>query len=261
LIDIHSHLLPRIDDGPGTWEETMAMLQQAVEDGIKEIAITHHILGNADYEREAEIIEKFNELQQRIENDNIPVRIHLGAELYSQPDMELFHTISTYNNNKKYFLVEFPMQGIPRFAAETFFNLTAKGMIPVIAHPERNAGIIRRPDRAYDFVQGGALLQLNAGSITGRHGARVRDTAEILLNSNLFHLVGSDAHNTTRRPMKLERAFELILEGWGPDRVKQMFQSNPRKVLAGEKLIPPEPTPPAPLKKSVTKKLKRFFGI
>jgi protein-tyrosine phosphatase len=260
VIDIHSHLLPRIDDGPATWDQTMAMVHQAIEDGIKEIAITHHILGNIDYEREDDIISKYNELKQRIEKDNLPLKVHLGSEIYSQPDMELSHTISTYNNNRKYFLVEFPMQGIPRFASEKFFETIADGLTPIIAHPERNTGIIRNPERAYEFVQRGALLQLNAGSITGRHGSHVRDTAEILMHSNLFHLIGSDAHNTTRRPVRLSSALEVIVEGWGTERANLMFKDNPRKVLDGEKISPPEPTTPKPLKRSFVKKLKRFFS-
>jgi protein-tyrosine phosphatase len=260
VIDIHSHLLPGIDDGPATWEQTMAMVYQAIEDGIKEIAVTHHILSNVDYQREGEIIEKFEQLKQTLVRENLPLKLHLGSEIYSQPDMELQHSISTYNGNRKYFLVEFPMQGIPKFAADKFFEIIADGLTPVIAHPERNAGIIRKPERAYEFVQRGALLQLNGGSITGRHGSQVRDTAEILLNSNLFHLIGSDGHNTTRRPIRLSSALDIILDGWGTERVNLLFKENPRKVLNGDKIVPDEPTPPEPLKKNFTKRLKRFFS-
>src|SRR3990172_7905031 len=153
----------------------MAMLRQGEEDGIKEVAITHHILSNLDFQREAEIITKFKEVKKRIEIEKIKIKVHLGSELYSQVDMELDHTISTYNDNKKYFLVEFPMQGVPRFVEEYFFEIITRGKIPVIAHPERNLGIIRNPERAYNFVQRGALLQMNAGSIVGRHGEPVED--------------------------------------------------------------------------------------
>lgn len=260
MIDIHSHVLPQIDDGPASWEETMAMMHQAEEDGITEVAITHHILSNIDYEREAEIVTKFEELKKRLELERITIKLHLGAELYSQPDMELHHRISTYDDNKKYFLVEFPMQGVPQFAADYFFDVATVGITPVIAHPERNMGIIRNPERAYEFVQRGALLQMNAGSIVGRHGEPVKDTAMVLLNSNLIHLVGSDGHNTRRRPMKLSDARRLVAEGWGEDRARAIFEENPKPILTGEPFSPPEPLPVQPLKRGIWGALKKVFS-
>ncbi|MFQ5707385.1 MAG: tyrosine-protein phosphatase [bacterium] len=243
MIDIHSHVLPKIDDGPNSWEDTLAMLHQAEEDGIAEVAITHHIVSNMDYRREEEIILKFKELKERIAFEKIKIKIHLGSEIYAQPDMELYHSISTYNDNKKYFLVEFPMQGIPRFVADRFFDLILEGLVPIVAHPERNLGIIRNPQRAYEFVQRGALLQMNAGSILGRHGEPVKDTAEILLNGNLIHFVGSDGHNTRRRPLKLRAAREAVASGWGEARAALLFRENPQKALAGQEITISEPLP------------------
>lgn len=260
MIDIHAHVLPQIDDGPGSWEDTMAMMHQAEEDGIAEVTITHHILSNLDYEREAEIIAKFEELKKRIALEKISIKVHLGAEIYSQADMELHHTISTYDNNKKYFLVEFPMQGVPRFVADYFFEIITKGMSPIIAHPERNMGIVRNPERAYEFVQRGALLQMNAGSILGRHGAPVKDAATILLNSNLIHFVATDAHNTRRRPMKLREAMNVVADGWGEARARTLFIDNPRKALNAGQIHPPEPLPVQPLKKGLWGTLKRVFS-
>lgn len=260
MIDIHSHVLPKIDDGPQSWEETMAMLHQALEDGISEIAITHHILSNLGYEKEKEIIEKFKELKERIKKEKLKLKIHLGAEIYAQADMELHHKISTYDNNKKYFLVEFPMQGVPKFAMERFFEIIMDGMVPIIAHPERNAGVIRNPTRALEFVQRGALLQMNGGSIVGRHGSPVRDTAMILLNSNLIHFCGSDAHNTSSRPMKLRDALFAVAEGWGEERARALFKTNPQKALTGEAITAPEPLPIQPLKKGLFGKLAKMFG-
>ena len=227
----------------------MAMVRQAVGDGIKEVAITHHVLSNLAYDREEEIIAKFKSLRKRIADERFDLQLHLASEIYAQADMELFHTISTYNNNRKYFLVEFPMQGIPKFVADRFFDLIMEGMIPIIAHPERNLGVIRNPERAFEFVQRGALLQMNGGSITGRHGPQVRDTATILLRSNLVHLVGSDAHNTTSRPIRLRRAYDAVVKDWGENRARLLFEENPRKALAGDPIEPPEPLSIEPLRR------------
>ncbi|MFQ5865399.1 MAG: tyrosine-protein phosphatase [bacterium] len=248
MIDIHSHVLPKIDDGPNSWEGSLAMLHQAEQDGITEVAITHHILSNMAYKREDEIIAKFQELQERIAIEKLKIKIHLGSEIYVQPDMELFHTISTYNNNKKYFLAEFPMQGIPKFVADRFFDIILDGMVPIIAHPERNMGIIRNPQRAFEFVQRGALLQMNANSILGRYGRAIKETAMMLLNSNLIHFVGSDGHNTRGRPIQLRAAREAVVRCWGDERAKLLFETNPRKAIVGEEIVPPEPIPIEALK-------------
>jgi len=261
VIDIHSHVLPNIDDGPTSWQESIEMIHQAVDDGITEVAITHHILSNADYEREEEIIAKFKELQNRIASEKLKIKLHLGCEIYAQADMELFHTISTYNNNRKYFLVEFPMQGIPKFVVKRFFEIITSGLTPVIAHPERNLGIVKNPERAYDFVQRGALLQMNAASLLGRHGPQIRDVAIMLLNSNLIHFVGSDAHNTKRRPLKLRKAWDAVVESWGEERARQIFIENSRMIIAGEEFSPPEPLPISPLKKGIFNSVKKFFQI
>ncbi|MFQ5602169.1 MAG: tyrosine-protein phosphatase [bacterium] len=250
MIDIHSHVLPGIDDGPGDWEGTMAMVHQAAADGITEFAITHHILSNLAYEREDEIKAKFQELKKRISQARLNIKAHLGSEIYAQVDMELFHTISTYNNNKKYFLVEFPMQDIPKFVAERFFDLILDGMVPIIAHPERNGGIIRYPERAFEFVQRGALLQMNAGSIVGRHGGTIKQTAVKLLDCNLIHFISTDAHNTTRRPFRLKDAFDLVSNEWGEDRAELLFRENPSKAIAGKAIAPPEPLPLKATRKS-----------
>ncbi|MFQ5633553.1 MAG: tyrosine-protein phosphatase, partial [bacterium] len=195
LYDIHSHTLPKIDDGSSSWEETLQMVRQAHATGTTDLAITHHIIRPADYRKENEILEKFAALKELLQKKEVPLNLHLGAELYYSPDLKLNHRISTYNNNGRYFLVEFPMQGIPKFCDERFFEFIVDGKNPILAHPERNLGILRNPTRAFEFVQKGVLLQLNAGSVTGIYGEPVRQLALQLLDAKLIHFVGSDGHN------------------------------------------------------------------
>ncbi len=249
MIDIHSHLLPGIDDGAENWEESMRMARSAVQSGTTEVVITHHILDNTQYKLEAEILPKYVEMKQRLEAANIPLKLHLAAEIYYQPDMELDHRISTFNNNGRYFLVEFPMQGIPRGVDENFFDLILNGKTPIIAHPERNFGLLKNPDRAYDFVQRGALLQMNAGSIEGKYGEGVKALALALLKSRLIHFIGSDGHNDHRRPMRIGMIYNTIREMWGERTAQLMFYEHPRKALLGEEIKPPEPLLVEPVQK------------
>jgi protein-tyrosine phosphatase len=250
MIDLHSHLLPGIDDGAQSWDESMEMARQAVADGTTEIQITHHILDNSQYQKlEADILEKFAEMRRRLQAEKINLKLHLACEIYYQPDMELTHQISTFNQNGRYFLVEFPMQGIPRGVDDIFFQLILDGKTPVIAHPERNVGILRNPSRAYEFAQRGALFQMNAGSLSGKYGDGVTALATALMNSRLIHFFGSDGHNTRSRKVCMGEDYKLVRDLWGDRVANRIFYENPRLALAGEEVKVPEPLPVEAVKK------------
>lgn len=248
MIDIHAHLLPQIDDGPTTWEESLEMARQAFDDGTTELVVTHHILSNRDFNLEVEILEKFEEMKRQLRAAKIGLKLYLGSEIFYQHDLDLSARIATMNDTGRYFLVEFPMQGIPRGVGERFFEMALDGKIPIIAHPERNLGFLRNPDRAFDFVQRGALLQMNAGSLTGRYGEGVKGLATALMNSQLVHFVGSDGHNTGRRSMHMGETYRIVRDMWGEKTARQVFVENPRMMLAGEELQVPEPLPVQPVK-------------
>lgn len=249
LYDIHSHLLPKIDDGSDSWQETMQMVRQAYQSGTTDVAITHHVLRPADYQKEDEIFEKFQTLKKLLQEAEIPLNLHLAAELYYHPEMQLDHRISTYNNNGRYFLVEFPMQGIPKFSEERFFEFIVDGKTPILAHPERNLGMLRNPNRAYEFVQRGIMMQLNAGSLTGMYGGPVRDLAFRMLDAGLVHFVGSDGHNPSRRPLVVRDAYDLIVQRYGQAYAVKIFHEYPWRAMHGDDIQIPEPgeidvTPP-----------------
>lgn len=243
MIDLHSHLLPGIDDGSQDWEESMEMARQALKTGTTEVLITHHILNNSDYKLEADILAKYEDVQRRLAEANLPLKVHLAAEIYYRPDMELSHRISTFNANDRYFLVEFPMQGIPRGVDDVFFDLILNGKVPIIAHPERNFGLLKNPQRAYEFVQRGCLLQMNSSSLEGKYGEGVKALAMAFMNSRLIHFVGSDGHNARRRPLRIGQIYKTVCELWGEDTGRSLFYENPRNALAGKEIKIPEPLP------------------
>lgn len=249
MIDLHSHLLPGIDDGAKDWEESLEMARQAVADGTTEIQITHHVLDNSQYRLEAEILEKYMEMKRLLQSKRLKLNLHLACEIYYQPDMELTHQISTFNNNGRYFLVEFPMQGIPRGVDDVFFQMILDGKTPVIAHPERNVGFLRNPNRVYEFVQRGALFQMNAGSLSGKYGDGVAGLAMALMNSRLIHFFGSDGHNTRSRKVCMGEDYKMVRDMWGDRTAHRLFYENPRLALAGKEVKIPEPLPVEAVKK------------
>ncbi|NLP12874.1 hypothetical protein GX408_20970 [bacterium] len=258
FIDLHTHLLPHWDDGSDSWKTTMEMLRQGAADGISQVVCTPHVMSKKDLDEESVIIKLYNELVQRAAAEHIDIRIHLGAELFIQPDINFTRRIATYGGNRRYFLVEFPMNLIPDFVAKTFFDCLLEDHIPVVAHPERYAKILADPSKAFDFVERGALLQINAGSLLGTFGQNVRTTAITLLDHQLAAVVASDAHDAKMRPFKLKAAFQFVCDRWGPEQAQRLFVDNPRRILAGEE-VTVEPLRPAEGPQDATEKFKSLL--
>jgi protein-tyrosine phosphatase len=245
FIDLHTHLLPHYDDGSDSWQTSLEMLRQGVADGISEVACTPHVMSKKDFDAETKIIQLYEELVSRAQAAHIDIKIHLGSELYIQPDIDFGRRIVTFANNGRYFLIEFPMNLIPDFVAKTFFDYVLQDHIPVVAHPERYAKILTDPGKAYEFVERGAVLQVNAGSLLGIFGQAVKNTAIKLLENNLVGLVASDAHDLKIRPFKLKAAYEMVAGQWGVARAQRLFIDNPRRIILGHDLIVEEPIRPA----------------
>ena len=127
---------------------------------------------------------------------------------------------------------------VPKDANELFFELTLDGYSPILAHPERNLSIQQNPEIANDFVRRGVLLQLNAGSLTGMFGRRVKQTAIRMVHQKIIHFVASDCHNARSRPLALQKAFKVVVRKWGEPVAKLLFRINPYKAIIGEEIIP-----------------------
>jgi len=243
VIDIHTHILPGVDDGAQNLTNAVKMLEQAAADGIKGIVCTPHILKKSDFDKEAIYFKRLETLKKAGQESGIPVELYLGSEIYIQPDLSFESRMSTLNNNGKYFLIEFPMSTIPRFAAEMFFALIADNRIPIIAHPERYVGFLRYPEFAFEFVNRGALLQVNAGSLRGKLGSEIRQLAYKFMDHNLVHFIASDCHDVERRSCKLKETYQLVAEKWGEMTANSIFIENPKIVLEGGELNLPMPSP------------------
>ncbi len=262
LIDTHNHVIPYIDDGAEDWNTSLQMLKEAESDGITELICTPHVLSNKDLEREQKFLDKFEELKHRAGEANIAITLHVGSEMYVQPDYKFHHKLATLAQNGRYFLIEFPMSMIPPFVAERFFDLFSDQLVPIIAHPERNGGILRDISYAYNFVEKGTLLQVTAGSLLGVFGSEVRTVAHQLMDANLVHIIATDAHDLTRRKLKLRRAYDYVSEKWGPERAELLFTTNPKKVIRGDTIEAGSPLPLAmaeTTQESFADKLRSFF--
>ncbi len=243
MIDIHAHVLPGVDDGPGNFYESLEILRGGILEGIHGVVCTSHVMENLTPELEKKFMEKFLKLKELAAKEGLGISLWLASELMSTANFDFHSPIATFNNNGKYLLIELPMAQMPSGVGEIFFQLNLEGIHPILAHPERNTVIMQKPQVIYEFINRGVLMQINSGSITGVFGKRPKDTAMLMLEHNLVHFVASDCHNPASRPMSLKRSFSVVQDKFGKKRAEDLFIKNPAKAVAGEEIDIGEPMP------------------
>lgn len=248
MIDLHCHILPSIDDGAQSLNDSIAMARQAEEDGIHTVVATPHHK-NEKYENEkSRILAKVAVLNMQLHKHHIDVKVLPGQEIRIYGDLIDDYEkdlLLTMNNTGKYVFIEFPSSQVPRFANNLFYNMQMKGLVPIIVHPERNQRLIEKPDELLNFVDNGALTQITSSSITGKFGKKIQKFSFDLMEANLAHFIASDAHNTTTRPFSLNSAYERVTAKFG-DEWSDILKTNAEHVVQG-RLFYKEP--PRPIKK------------
>jgi protein-tyrosine phosphatase len=242
MVDIHCHILPDVDDGPKRIEGSLSMLRNASKAGVKIVVATPHLLEGTFEIKVAERDCLIHELQEKANGNGINVQIKAGYEYYISPKMsDQKYSLAefTINNNGRYILLELPMHSIPIYVENVLVNLKDRGITPIIAHPERNMIISKNPNVLLNFVSKGCVAQLNAGSILGYYGKSVRETARILLQHNLVHLVASDMHSPKSLPMP--KALPAVEAQIGLDKASYMFNVVPYRIVMGEDFDKDEP--------------------
>ena len=214
MIDLHNHILWGVDDGSKDIEESIEMAKEAEKDGIKTIAATPHYMEGSFRESSTNILEKIQKLNRLLEEKNIDIEIIEGQEVFLSVDIikHLDKKELITINKSKYLLIEFSMLNIPTNADKMINKLMKKGIRPIIAHPERVETIIREPSVLIPFIEMGCLTQVNAGSIKGYFGDKIKKTAIELIERDMVYIIASDAHNAHRRKPQLSEAYEKIEE-------------------------------------------------
>ncbi|WPZ18255.1 CpsB/CapC family capsule biosynthesis tyrosine phosphatase [Geobacillus subterraneus] len=253
MIDIHTHILPGIDDGAATVEDAIAMAQAAVKEGITTIIATpHHQNGNYDNPKPS-ILALAAELNDELKRRDIALTVLPGQEVRLHGDLLdglARHEVMTLADTP-YILIEFPPDHVPKYAEQLLFDVQLKGLMPIIAHPERNAEIIENPERLYQLVKRGAFAQLTASSVTGQFGKKIKTFSFQLIEANLAHFIASDAHNIKTRPFRLRQAYDAIRNEYGANMV-YYFQENAELLIRGQAVFRDEPE---------RVKKKKFLGL
>jgi protein-tyrosine phosphatase len=212
MIDLHSHILPGVDDGPATLEESLEIARRAAAEGVRVIAATPHV--RDDYPTQPGTMERLvAELRAAIQRERIPIDVRPGAEIasdwldrLSDDDLVRFGL----GGSPHHVLLEFPYAGWPLSLHEWVFRLVTRQITPVIAHPERNADVQANPEELRPLVDSGALVQITAASLDGRVGKSSRSAGMALIEQGLAHLLASDAHTPDVREAGLLAAAEAV---------------------------------------------------
>ncbi|BCB05874.1 tyrosine-protein phosphatase [Bacillus sp. KH172YL63] len=254
MIDIHSHILPGVDDGAKTIYNSIDMAKQAVSEGIHTIIATPHHRNGKYSNVKSDILPLVKEVNERFINEGINLEVLPGQEcrIYGEI-LEDYHKgeILPLNHMSQYIFIEFPSSSVPRFAEQLLYDLQVEGLMPIIVHPERNAELMERPEKLYKLVQGGAATQLTASSLTGYFGKNIQKFSQQMIQANLTHFIASDAHNIHNRTFKMEEAMDFIEKKYGIDMV-YYFTENAEMLVDGKNIYKEIP--------ELIKK-KKFLGI
>lgn len=252
MIDLHCHILPNVDDGSQSLEESLEMGEQALKDGIETIVATPHTLNGVNTNGVEEVLSGVAALQETLSANHLDLKLHPGADIHLCTDM-----VARINNGEactiddagKYILLELPSQMIPNGVKDEIFALKLNGITPIITHPERNTMVQHDPGVLYELVQMGALAQVTAMSLTGDFGEFIGQVSATLLRYRLVQIIASDAHSAKDRPPVLSGAVEQAAEILRDYKAAEhMVTSVPAAILSGRT---PDVQEPLPVKGSV----------
>ena len=236
MIDTHAHILPYLDDGPETIEESVELCKIAANDGIKTIVATPHSKDGVYETKSVDILKTVDVLNLKLKENQIDIKILPGAEVHiSEGLVESIKSgdVLTINNSGKFILFELPFLFIPPGTDKFIFNLKANGIVPIIAHAERLSAFQRNPELVEQLVKIGARVQVNAHGLTKRANRRERKCAEWLLRNELVHFIASDTHSLKGRPPILSVAVECASRIVGEEDAKVLVCHNPEQIING----------------------------
>lgn len=239
MIDLHSHILPELDDGSRSLEESLAMARMAVDSGVTAMAATPHCA----VDRSREVYETWVLLRQALKENGIPLKLYPGMEIFGTRDTlrQLREGGLFTLNGSRYPLIEFSFRSDGEEETWILRGLCKEGLHPVVAHPERYAFVQQDPQILNRWHRMGCLMQVNRGSLLGRFGIQARQMAAEIVERGFAAVVASDAHSPRMRTPWMEDVRQLLSEEISPRSARTLLVDNPRKILKDELLPPAEP--------------------
>jgi protein-tyrosine phosphatase len=233
MIDIHCHLLPNVDDGPSSWEESLEMARLASEDGIQVAVTTPHWIQGTKWEPNPdEIKKKVEELNKKLKENEISLIVLPGMEVgisENLPRLISSGEILTLGESN-YLLIEIPFSSLPFGIKELIFNLRLAGIYPILAHPERNQEIQKNPKKILELSNAGAFIQVTSGSFCGDFGEQAKRCVIQIAKFGVIHAVASDAHSVRKRPPIVTEGLKILEEFIGKEQIETLVANTYRFV-------------------------------
>lgn len=239
MIDVHSHLLPNIDDGSKSLTDSLELARSAVEDGITDALMTPHHMNGRYINHAKDVVDLTAQFQVALQEANIPLKVFPSQEVRINGNLlraiENNDILST-DPEGRYILIEFPSDDVPSYTMDLLFKLQQMGKIPVIVHPERNTQFMKKPELLYQIISSGAYAQVTANSYMGTFGKAVMKFSEDIIDAGLAHVFASDAHHIPGRQYQMAAAFEKLGKK-SDDQLPVLFEKNAKALMNGNKMV------------------------
>ena len=241
MTDLHTHILYGVDDGSESLEMSLEMLQMASDTGTHNLVLTPHCNVPDGYmnHMNSTIIGRYEKIKQEVKRLHIDIDVHLGMEVFASEDVdELIKAEEIIPINKtRYLLIEFAFETDPMWVGYVLEKVQRTGLTPLLAHPERYIFVQNFPYMVHDWMKSGCMIQVNRGSVMGRFGQVVEETAHFLIEHGFVHVIASDAHRPYTRTPVLNDAYDCVADYYGVMTADRLFKINPRRILTNQKII------------------------
>ena len=250
MVDIHSHILPGIDDGSVSMDQSLIMAEMAVESGTTVIAATSHSnqIGRFENFESREYRGLYRAFTAALKEEGIPLQVARGMEIFtfdSEDTVEKIRSRKLISLNKSNnYLIEFAFDENPWTIESILREMLDAGYQPIIAHPERYYCIQDNPNYLYEWRRMGAYAQMNKGSVTGRFGYECAKTAELILSHRMINCAASDTHSHEYRTPDLRETLSYLEKHYSSETARLLLEVNPTRILMNRRILEPEPPMP-----------------